>query len=58
MLATMMPVDAELAAQGRCWRCKQWFVDDDYYFQLSLGEQPVVWVTCTGCTATLVCHPV
>jgi hypothetical protein len=58
MLAKMVPMDDELAAQGRCWHCKQWFSEDDYYFQLTLGHQSVVWSTCLGCTALLVCHPV
>jgi hypothetical protein len=60
VIAVMVPMDDELADQGRCWSCKQWFLHDDYYFQLSLGLDcaPVVWNTCLGCTAQLVCKPV
>lgn len=59
MIAVMLPVTSELAEDGRCWSCKQWFAFDDYYFQLSLPTDDVsVMATCTGCTAQLVCDPV
>lgn len=55
MTMILAAVDPELAEHGRCWMCKQWFINDGVYYQVGIpGLQDIaVWSTCIGCGVQL-----